>query len=223
MAGSIRTWRGSSVNDATLETIAPSTLCSSIWFGNPKTFRTKACFGRGGVRKTFRSVGVLAPYWSRNAASFTKSAQSTTVWGGGGCPPDSCECSPRWARERLLHPVVWHPCQLAEAAGCWCTLAQKARPLCPVTLRGVPLEALAAPLCVVMSRVASRDISCRYPAPSRPPKKSTNVPSIDTSNVGCRPDSVAKFGHRPAPFSTHCFTTTTGGLHTSRKHGKKEP
>jgi hypothetical protein len=32
---------------------------------------------------TFRSTGVLDPYWSKNAASLTRSAQSTTCVGGG--------------------------------------------------------------------------------------------------------------------------------------------
>ena len=55
-----------------------------MWFGNPKSFLIMYCFGLDGVHRMFCSGAILAPYWSRNVASFTKSEQSTTGWGQGG-------------------------------------------------------------------------------------------------------------------------------------------
>lgn len=86
VAVSTFTWSGSSVNDLTTSCGPPSTHTGTILLGNPKTLLTRFCLPRGGVRITFRSSGVLAPYWSKKAASLTNSVQSTTGWGGGGVP-----------------------------------------------------------------------------------------------------------------------------------------
>ena len=77
-AWSTRTCNGSSVKLLTTLHSLPSTLTVSMHSGNPKHFLMRLLLLRGGVRMMLRSTGVLDPYWSRNAASFTSSEQSTT-------------------------------------------------------------------------------------------------------------------------------------------------